>query len=611
MALIDKLNNLGEAVRERAGLTEELTIDEMADVVRNIPQPDLSPYATIVYVDEQIENIELTPGPAGKDGKDGVDGKDGKDGAPGADGKDYVLTEADKQEIAGMVEVPGGGGGSVAVDGVSIIENADGTISAAVGGGKAVDQPETVALNGDTDVTNWGEGNGRIVIKSIDWLYSNPMLKWDKTLKYRLYVEGRKVSTGTTCVVDCLIEYRDDNNWQCEGGNPVAFNNGTIKTVSWNSAQGIYLDTTNTTYNDDFVTKAFIYKPATYKYNHIDSKYINIGDSLNINASGQINTNLKGLFVVGNSSTPTLYNSGNTLLNTPQCSTILGERNIVDSASEGCVLLGRRNHAEFATGLVAIGEDNMTSGWASMAYGFENNSQSAHTLCFGGGLIGGNTYTMLYGKYNLNNSGYNVIIGNGSSSSSRANGLTIAADGTITTQGTISNSGADYAEYFEWLDGNPNGEDRVGLIVALEGGKIRPAKAVDDILGVVSGTATVLGDDAEWVWQGKYLRDDFGRLIMTEIELPANEDGTEFTKIMTPAINPEYDESKPYTSRANRAEWDAIGMMGKLYVKDDGTCIVNGYAMPGENGVATLATGKSNMRVMERINDHIIRVLLK
>ena len=41
---------------------------------------------------------------------------DGKDGAPGADGKDYVLTEADKEEIAEMaaekIEVPEGGGGT-------------------------------------------------------------------------------------------------------------------------------------------------------------------------------------------------------------------------------------------------------------------------------------------------------------------------------------------------------------------------------------------------------------------------------------------------------------------------------------------------------------------
>ena len=43
----------------------------------------------------------------GKDGKDGLNGKDGKDGLNGKDGKDYVLTDADKREIAGMVEVSG------------------------------------------------------------------------------------------------------------------------------------------------------------------------------------------------------------------------------------------------------------------------------------------------------------------------------------------------------------------------------------------------------------------------------------------------------------------------------------------------------------------------
>lgn len=72
-------------------------------------------------------------GPAGKDGKDGKDGEPGPEGKPGEpgmtgatgpegpqgpagpagkdgkDGEDYVLTDADKAEIAGMIEVPGGG----------------------------------------------------------------------------------------------------------------------------------------------------------------------------------------------------------------------------------------------------------------------------------------------------------------------------------------------------------------------------------------------------------------------------------------------------------------------------------------------------------------------
>ena len=59
MALINQLNNLGDAVRERSGLTDKLTLEEMADVVRNIPQPDLSPYATKEYVDEKIDNLDI------------------------------------------------------------------------------------------------------------------------------------------------------------------------------------------------------------------------------------------------------------------------------------------------------------------------------------------------------------------------------------------------------------------------------------------------------------------------------------------------------------------------------------------------------------------------
>lgn len=59
MAIIDELNNLGDAVRERSGLTEKMTMSQMADVVRNIPEPDLSPYATIEYVDEQIAGIDV------------------------------------------------------------------------------------------------------------------------------------------------------------------------------------------------------------------------------------------------------------------------------------------------------------------------------------------------------------------------------------------------------------------------------------------------------------------------------------------------------------------------------------------------------------------------
>lgn len=39
MAIINELRNLGDAVRERTATTELLTMEQMADKVRNIPYP--------------------------------------------------------------------------------------------------------------------------------------------------------------------------------------------------------------------------------------------------------------------------------------------------------------------------------------------------------------------------------------------------------------------------------------------------------------------------------------------------------------------------------------------------------------------------------------------
>ena len=113
---------------EKNGISEEAVSGAIEKYLEeNDIRVDLTGYATETYVNEKIEQIELTPGPAGpqgepgKDGAQGPAGKDGKDGAPGKDGaqgpigpegpagKDYVLTQADKKEIAGMVEVSGDG----------------------------------------------------------------------------------------------------------------------------------------------------------------------------------------------------------------------------------------------------------------------------------------------------------------------------------------------------------------------------------------------------------------------------------------------------------------------------------------------------------------------
>lgn len=616
-------------------------IDENIEVVvndylkENPITVDLSNYYNKSEVDTKIETIELTPGPQGPigetgpqgepgvPGKDGVNGKDGKDGAQGPqgepgpagkdgeNGKDYVLTEADKQEIAGMVEVTGGGG-SVAVDGTSIIENEDGTISTVIGGSRVIAQPETAAVDyvSDTGFTKVKSSNARY-----GSMLSNYLSSLDTNTKYTVELAYRNANTNETgsCVGYMTYSGASLASWTCYN---LAVFDDTIQSMDYTSSQGIFLTgamSGDAYFQVYYITKFRIITPVIYDYEPIDAKFVPTGNGIIVNAEGKLTTPLEDLQIDGKGN---IYISTNLNdYNTGSNCVALGYSNTLQGSGNGKVALGRDNRV-YGSASVALGDANqysLQSGYGHVMVGYNNSTKQTHSLAVGGYLIAASAEQCVYGKYNIEDSAstYNTIIGNGTSST-RANGLTINTAGNVVTQGTISNAGADYAEYFEWADGNPNSEDRVGLLVILDGNKIRLAQAEDeDILGIVSGTATILGDDAEWVWQGKYLRDDFGRIIMEDVEIALDEEKTEFTTVKAPKINPEYDESKPYVSRANRPEWDAIGMMGKLYLRHDGTACVGDYVAPGADGVATLATGKTNMRVMERISDEIVRVLLK
>ena len=270
-----------------------------------------------------------------------------------------------------------------------------------------------------------------------------------------------------------------------------------------------------------------------------------------------------------------------------------------------------------------------TSSKGSCAIGLTNKdlgyleARGIASQAFGAGISVNSNYGMSHGICNIKDTAktYAHIVGNGKSATSRSNAYTLDWQGNGTFAGTVSSStGADYAEYFEWKDGNLNNEDRVGYIVTLDGDKIVKANTGDDILGICSGTAMVLGDSAEWNWSKRYLTDDFGRIIYEDYDIEHEEVKDENTgkvieeawteHIHAPKQNPNYDISQPYIRRSDRPEWQIVGMMGKLYVRDDGTCEINGYA-DVKDGIATKATVKTNMRVMERINDSIVRVLLK
>lgn len=170
--------------------------------------------------------------------------------------------------------------------------------------------------------------------------------------------------------------------------------------------------------------------------------------------------------------------------------------------------------------------------------------------------------------------------------------IVLTGDGNGRCDGAWTGGGADYAEYFEWADGNPGAQDRRGVSVVLDGDKIRPARDGEEPIGVISGNPSVVGDGDMDRWKGKYLRDDFGSYVWEVHEVVAwTEEGEDTGPVQhsyaadavpdglavpadavrTPQMrrrtNPDYDPAHPYVPRAERPEWDMVGLMGKLRLR--------------------------------------------
>lgn len=176
--------------------------------------------------------------------------------------------------------------------------------------------------------------------------------------------------------------------------------------------------------------------------------------------------------------------------------------------------------------------------------------------------------------------------------------------------------GADSAKFFEWADGNPDQEDRVGLFVTLEGEKIKPASAGEEyVLGIVSGMASFVGNAYESWWSGRYLKDIYGRKTIVEKEIPpVVKDGVITQPARTVkgyAENPRYRKEEKYIPRSQRPEWDVIGIAGIMVLRDDGSCSADGYCKPAAGGIGTRAEEITEFRVLKRLDESHIRVFVK
>ena len=287
---------------------------------------------------------------------------------------------------------------------------------------------------------------------------------------------------------------------------------------------------------------------------------------------------------------------------------------------------GYASHAEGTT-TTANGDSSHTEGQFTVANGTCSHAGGRYTIANGNQYAIGhynNATTSSATSSNTLSAGVTsgaaqlspaFIIGNGTSDTSRANAFRVDYNGKAFAKTTFGSSGADYAEYFEWDDGNPFNEDRRGYFVTLDGDKIRIANKNDEyLLGIISGMPAVIGNNDE-EWMGRYILDDFGAIILEEYEYTDRETNAEGELIAVTKTgikfkeNPDYDPNKEYIPREYRPEWSAVGMMGVLSVRDDGTCQVNGYCKPNADGIATAA--ESGYRVIKRINDHIIKVIFR
>jgi len=88
---------------------------------------------------------------------------------------------------------------------------------------------------------------------------------------------------------------------------------------------------------------------------------------------------------------------------------------------------------------------------------------------------------------------------------------------------------------------------------------------------------------------------------------------TGITPITRDKISSEYDPSQKYVPRGARPEWATIGLIGQIFVEDDGTCTVPGYCKVGVDGKATLSTDPNDLRwrVMKRTSANTIKILFR
>lgn len=353
-----------------------------------------------------------------------------------------------------------------------------------------------------------------------------------------------------------------------------------------------------------------------------------------------------------------------------------GQWNIAGTGSHATVAGGNYNQATGVGSFCGGGSSGVASGTnSSVTSGASNTGSSTYSFVPGGrGNTSSHTHAGAMCGGSATRGNFDVVIGATDTATASTANNTIRFQGTggnIKADGSLTTPEADYAEMFEWYDGNPNNEDRIGRFVSIHDGKIVMgagradktglanylASAFTDpnspttvpMLGVVSGMPGVIGDGAPNKWSGVHVRDKFKRKSykqyikkewinednMPEYVYVATDDGKVYDEypqyshtgmisakvvpesaeekevVAFPEVNPLYDHSAVYVPRHERQEWDAIGLIGKLIVKS-AEPITSDYVRSSQDGRALNATVDNGIaRVLRIIDNYTVEVFYK
>jgi len=262
-----------------------------------------------------------------------------------------------------------------------------------------------------------------------------------------------------------------------------------------------------------------------------------------------------------------------------------------------------------------VPENSVLKSSANFSGGHYSIASARYTFSHGNQVMSAADGATIFGKYGNLYEAFAFALANGNSLKEPGLAFKVLSDGSVHADAEYTTPCADYAEFFEWEDGNPDGEDRAGYFVKLKGEKIVKCDEFDIPLGIVSATPAIIGDSGELHWKDKYVTDDFGRIQYHDVLVPAEYDEennliSEEHMERQPIINPEWDNTKEYIPRKDRTEWSPVGVLGKLIVYDDGTLQSGDICRPGNNGIAVKSI-KNGYPVLKRVSKDKVLVWFK